>query len=525
MRKLLGCVLSALVMGWMLVSPVSGQLGTGQSSPGDLSNAPAEEPLLSKVPPLTLAGVVDPKVYRVGPGDLIQVQMWGRVSRSWIGEVGPEGVLMLPGSGAIPVAGRTLAQVREAVLGVLRADYRGVSLDVRLTRPRSFYVYLTGQVKQPGPAMSNGASRVGDLLNTGALLEDGSLRRILVTHTDGSRDQADLDLFRRTGDVSVNPWLRDGDIVNVPVATEFIYAQGALAQAGKFELGDRDSLLTLFRLAGDPLPAADASRALLVRWKDAFVAESLWFELGDVYSRTTNPELHEGDHVYVYYVPEYHVQHEASILGEVARPGVYPIQQGRHRLSDLVTAAGGFRGNADLSTIRVFHTTRGNESDPEFDRLIKLSRSEMTDTEYETLRAKLAAHREDFRVDWARLRKSPELDILLRWGDAVRVDPLVSSVRVEGEVRRPGFIEYTPGRSVREYIELGGGFAERADRGKVRITGSATGQSQRARDVQSVAPGDLIWVPERPDVTVWQRLQTLLSVAAQVATVIVVVRR
>ena len=33
MRKLLGCVLSALVMGWMLVSPVSGQLGTGQSSP------------------------------------------------------------------------------------------------------------------------------------------------------------------------------------------------------------------------------------------------------------------------------------------------------------------------------------------------------------------------------------------------------------------------------------------------------------------------------------------------------------
>ena len=49
-------------------------------------------------------------------------------------------------------------------------------------------------------------------------------------------------------------------------------------------------------------------------------------------------------------------------------------------------------------------------------------------------RAKLAAHREDFRVDWARLRKSPELDILLRWGDAVRVDPLVSSVRVEGEV-------------------------------------------------------------------------------------------
>ncbi|MEK7330794.1 MAG: SLBB domain-containing protein, partial [Candidatus Eisenbacteria bacterium] len=350
-------------------------------------------------------------------------------------------------------------------------------------------------------------------------------RRIEIKHTDGSHEFADLDLFLRTGNALLNPWLRDGDIINVPVATEFIWAQGAVARPGRFELGPRDSLLTLFRLAGDPVPSADANHALLIRWRHPFEAESLWFGLGEVYERTTNPELRDGDRLYVYYIPKYHLQNEARIVGEIARPGVYPIVEGRHRLSDLVSAAGSFLGTADLATIRVFHSTRAAGGDPELARLIKLSRAEMTDTEYEILRAKLAARREDFRVDWFRLQQAPELDILLRGGDVVRVDPLITSVRVEGEVRRPGIIEFEPRRTIREYISLAGGYSERAARGKVRVTRSVTGQSLRARDVQAVAPGDLIWVPERPDVTVWQHLKTLITVAAQVATLIIVVRR
>jgi hypothetical protein len=34
----------------------------------------------------------------------------------------------------------------------------------------------------------------------------------------------------------------------------------------------------------------------------------------------------------------------------------------------------------------------------------------------------------------------------------------------------------------------------------------------------------MIWVPERSDVTTWQHLQTLITVAAQVATLVIVVR-
>src|SRR5262249_35073107 len=152
----------------------------------------------------------------------------------------------------------------------LQSQYKGVNMELTLGQPRTFLVYLTGNVKSPGPAEGTGVARIADIVNDGSLLENGSRRRIEVMHTDGSREIADVELFAKTGDQSLNPWLRDGDIINVPVAVEFVWAQGALGRGGKFELGTNDSLLTLFRLAGDPIPAAEIDNVLLVRWKDAF---------------------------------------------------------------------------------------------------------------------------------------------------------------------------------------------------------------------------------------------------------------
>ena len=290
-------------------------------------------------------------------------------------------------------------------------------------------------------------------------------------------------------------------------------------------LGPADSLRTLLDLAGGPVPAAQAGGCLLVRFQSPTEAESLWFQLPDVYSGKANPALRDGDHAFIFFTSRYHALEMAGVYGEIENPGVYPLVSGQSRLSHLIRAAHGFLPRADLSTIRVIRAERAPETDPEFERLIRLSRDQMTNSEYEILRAKLAARKEDYRVDWFRLEQSPELDILLRDKDVIRVDPLLASVRVEGEVRRPGIVEFAPRRSVDAYVKLAGGYSNRAATSKVRINRAVTGQSLRAKDVQEVAPGDLIWVPERPDVTVWQHLQTLITVAAQVATLVIAVRR
>ena len=502
----------------------------GQSQPTSLSGSTpgAAQPGASALGPGTggiVTAPVDPETYVVGPGDVFQLTLSGRVSRTDYLTVGPEGDLLIPGSGPVRISGLTLTAARTKLLRWLGAEFRGVRLDLQLARVRFMRVYLTGDVRNPGAAQVAATSRLSEALPDDVLLPGASHRNVEVRRRDGTRVIGDLELFNRTGRYDLNPFLQDGDIIHVPAAVEFVTIFGGVPHGMQFELGPADSLNTLLALAGGPLPSAQAEHCLLLRWRTPSQAESLWFDLADVYAGRTNPPLRDGDHAYVFSTARFHYLEHATIFGEVESPGVYPLMTGQTRLSDLVRAAHGFLPRANLSTIRVFRANRSVETDPEFDRLIKLSRGEMTDSEFEILRSMLAARREDFRVDWFRLERSPELDILLQGGDVVRVDPLFASVRVEGEVRRPGIIGYEPRRTVEEYVRMAGGYSERAAQNKIRVTRSVTGQSLRARDVAQLSPGDLIWVPERPDVTLWQHLTTLIAVAAQVATLVIAVRR
>lgn len=474
---------------------------------------------------VSLSGPIDAEVYRVGPGDVMLLQMWGKLTRSVPVEVGPEGTVLIPGGAIVRVAGRTLSDVRKEILQRMGRQYRDVSMDLRLARPRTFRIYLTGEVRRPGPIGASGSLRVGDVLTGSQLAPGASRRRIEVRHMDGTREICDLERFLQTGDASLNPWLRDGDVIQIPTATEYLWVQGAVARPGRYEAGVQDSLLDLLELAGGPLPAAQASHALLVSFKNPFTAESLWVDLGDIYSGRVNPPLEDGERLYVYYVPEYHQQHEAAIMGEVQRPGVYPIREGRDRLSQLVGSAGGFQPTADLSAIRVHRRNpAAEEEDTELDRLLRLSRNELTATEYEVMRTKLAARGEAFRVDWSRLQADRDLDLLLLDGDTVFVERLVSSIRVDGAVRRPGMLNFVPGVDIQEYVKQAGGYTDRAWRGKVRVTRAVTGQTMLARGVRTLDPGDFIWVPEKPDVTAWEQSRDILTALAQVATVIIAIR-
>jgi protein involved in polysaccharide export with SLBB domain len=473
-----------------------------------------------------VAGPVDPDLYIVGPGDVFQLVMTGRVTRADVVAVGPEGSLVIPGWGAVSLSGLTLTESRRELQRVLGPGFRGVSLDIHLVQVRQMRIHVIGDVQSPGPVIIPATSRVSDAFGYKAPAEGASQRNIQVRRVDGKTLIADLTLFNRTGRYDLNPYLREGDIVRVPPAVDFLEIQGAVAHPGRYELGPADSLRTLFELAGGPLPATLVQGALLVRWHSATQPESVFFNVEDVYARQFNPVMNEGERVYVYFTPAYHELHQASILGEVQRPGTYPLSLGKTRLADLVSSAGGFRPRADLSTIRVYRASQAApEHDIELERLSRLSRSEMTDTEYEVLRTRLTARREDFRVDWNRIDQSPELNILIAPGDVIRVDPILASVRVEGEVRRPGLVDFESRFGVPDYVHLAGGYSNRAAPGKVLITRTVTGQTLRAKDVQEIAPGDMIWVPERPDKTLWENLQTLITVAAQVATVVIAVRR
>jgi protein involved in polysaccharide export with SLBB domain len=474
-----------------------------------------------------VAGPVNAATYVVGPGDVLRVVLSGPVVREITAEVGPEGSALIPEYGTVKVAGLTLQaarqEIRRAVGASLRRDVR---IDVDLARVRLLRVFVVGEANA-GPLELPATVRASEALQGGSLLAAGGSRRnIELRHRDGQVERVDLDRYVRLGDERANPAVRDDDVLFVPPAREFVYANGAVVHDGRYELAPEDSLSGLLALAGGPTTSARTENALFVHWVTPGTRESSWVSLDDIRGGSFNPRLTDGDRLLVYHLPEYHRFESASILGEVISPGVYPLTPGRSKLSDLVRAAGGFQPRADLSAIRVYRPRLGaSEADPELDRLSRLSRNELTSSEYEILRTRLTQRRADFRVDWNRLARVPETDVLLADGDVVRVDATVATVRVEGQVRRPGLLRYDPGASINRYVQDAGGFSARAARSQTLVTRAVTGQTLPAREVGSIAPGDLIWVPERPDRTLWQNLGTLIAVAAQVATVVIAVRR
>jgi protein involved in polysaccharide export with SLBB domain len=332
-------------------------------------------------PDVLQAGSIDPKTYVIGPGDLLEIELWGKIARVLPLEVSPEGKVFLPGRGTIDIAGQTLAEVRERMLKTIADQYVGVHADLRLLRLRSFKVYVTGLVRVPGAIQANSATLASEAVARVGLSEDASRRNIEIRRRDGASSRLDLDLFEIAGQQGMNPQLQDGDFITVPRATQFIDVAGAVGRPGHYELTSSDSLSTLFALAGGLLPAAVRERALMVRFKSPSVRESLWVDLSDTPDRSANFALQDGDHVFVQYRADFHQLPTVGILGEVQKPGSYPIVLGRDRFSDLIRWAGGFLPEANRSAIHLIREPVSNtDRDPEFDRLARLSRQEMTES-------------------------------------------------------------------------------------------------------------------------------------------------
>jgi len=510
----------------LLVLALAAGAARAQDEPEKRSDQASSEQAVQQAPrtlslPLDLSGPIDAQQYRLGAGDVLSLELSGRASRVVILEVDPEGRMNVPELGVVTVGGRTLADVRTDVIGRLRKIYSGVRIDLRPVRLRTFKVYVAGQVKTPGSAVTNGGQRASEVfLGTLALLPDASRRNIELRRRDGSRVRVDLDAFALVGRDRDNPFLQDGDVLVVPPKVDRVYALGAFARPGEYEFAPGDSLGDLVALAGGLLPGAETTGTLM-RFENSSVSESLSVRL-DV------PEavpIEREDRLFARRASEYMRPRNVTLVGEVRFPGPYSVIEGTDRISTLLARAGGLTQYAAADRIQIFRpSTVSGQRDIEFERLSRLSRSEMTDAEYQVFKTKLASQQSAFVVSMTQLaEKSGTYDVTVRDNDVIVIERETEAVRVAGEVRRPSLVEYDGTRSGKEYIELAGGFSNRANRDKVRVTHAGSNQTLLLQDVKTIQPGDFIWVPERSETSFWTLFKDLITVAGAVATIIVLV--
>ncbi len=171
------------------------------------------------------------------------------------------------------------------------------------------------------------------------------------------------------------------------------------------------------------------------------------------------------------------------VMGEVARPGPYPLSSNVRILEMLAKAGMNAGAGYEVQIIRPLTPTDrpllpaevvgGDGAAPTADKQAEL-----------------------IKVDLRRVQAGDvDQNVALRPNDTVYVPP-AAKFYVTGEARSPGAYTLTPGLSVREAVILAGGFGENASAGRTRVIREVDGHKREVKVQldEPVQAGDIIVV-------------------------------
>jgi protein involved in polysaccharide export with SLBB domain len=234
--------------------------------------------------------------------------------------------------------------------------------------------------------------------------------------------------------------------------------------------------------------------------------------------------LEPNDIIFVRSVPESRARWLVEVRGEVVYPGAYPIVEGVTRLSEIVAMAGGLTEDAYIARATLIRGQAAPLPDPEFERLSLMSPADMEPEEYAYFKVRAREVPGKMVVDFqkALVGNDPEQDVYLFSGDVIEIPTRKDFVSVLGNVWQPGNVNYEPGITARDYIQMAGGYADDADKGKARVIKS-NGEWVKLGDAGQMEPGDIVFVPEKPDRPFWPIFFQFLTVTYQIVAIYAIV--
>jgi len=425
----------------------------------------------------SLANVPVPSAYVVGPGDDVDLKVWGSVDMALRLTVDRNGQIMIPKIGPVTIAGTRADQLDQALIKSVKRVYRNFELTATLGGLRSIQVYVVGQAKRPGLYTVSGLSTLlSAVFESGGPSATGSMRQIDLVRAGKKVTSLDVYDFIHSGSTAQDAALQPGDVIVIPPAGPRVALLGALDKPAIYELKTpTEPLQSLLTYSGGLRVLTNPHKAQIERLDNSNKTAPRSVDARALDAAGLQSTLRDGDVVTLFPIsPQF--ANAVTLRGNVAAPLRYAFKPGL-RVSDLIPEPAAliqsdyyqrkniivqFESGKTATDNRVVSEVKNllEEINWDYAAIERLNAKEV--------RTELIA----FNLSKAIRDKDPANNLQLQPGDVVTIFgvkdvpvPVAKRthfVSLGGEVMVPGIYQIKPSDTLPDLVKRAGGFTPNA---------------------------------------------------------------
>ncbi|HVF39505.1 MAG TPA: SLBB domain-containing protein [Gemmatimonadaceae bacterium] len=364
-------------------------------------------------------------------------------------------------------------------------------------------ITVEGNVWQPGTlGLVPGMTVSQALRAAGGLKPDSYLGQVLISrlNPDSTRVQLHATLADTTGRVIGDFPLREDDQIRIFSVTEFrptryVAVTGAVRNSGQVPFREGMTVRDVVLLAGGLEQSADLREAEIARLptdrRTGSTATTFRVPLDSSYifergpdgkyfgppglpapsGQTPEVRLQPYDNVLILRQPNWELQRQVVIAGEVRYPGTYSLRTKTEKVSDIIQRAGGLTPEAYADGVTF-------------------------------VRNKENVGRIGIALPEVLRRPSSRDNLQLQDGDSIFIPRFNAVVNVKGAVNSPVAVTYVPGKNLEYYVRAAGGVTRRGDLKYAYVT-QPNGKVEAIdgkfifRNNPHPRPGSTVFVPDK----------------------------
>jgi polysaccharide biosynthesis/export protein len=182
--------------------------------------------------------------YRVGPGDVLEVNVLENAEVSRTPTVQTSGMIVLPLLGEVEVAGLTVPEIQRKLTTLLARDYLvNPQVEVKVKEYQSQFVTVVGEVNTAGRKPLRGRTRLVDLLVEAGGFTPRASGDIVISRLEGTFDGGAKTLHMRLSGGALTPQdqvnlevvLRNGDLITAS-QKYYVTVEGEVNRPGRYPI-------------------------------------------------------------------------------------------------------------------------------------------------------------------------------------------------------------------------------------------------------------------------------------------------